>query len=437
LIKVPINSIQRPIALLNSLLRQGLGASLFSINHEGRRFTVVSWSPRITLRVLGNGEYTVDGLNVQLPRDPLKAIRALIIELRRAGVLNNVVSMLGYVSYDAVVLMEHHLRDYMSPSSEWDLAHFFVGEYTVLYDESSGKAYLVNVDPGSLPKDQPGQGEIQVVDIVRRVSRSSFESSVEEALRLIEAGEVFQVVLSRDEEYRFVGKPVAVLNRLHSMGNTHYLYYMDMGDEAIVGASPELLVRVDEGRVETHPIAGTRPRGRDEEEDMVLEDELLSSVKDSAEHMMLVDLARNDLGRVCIPGTVRVTRPMYIEKFSHVQHIVTRVEGWLRQGEDAVSALEATFPAGTVSGAPKPRAMEIISKLEERPRGPYAGAVGYVKSPVDAEFAILIRSAYFIGDRVRVQAGAGIVYDSKPDLEWLETESKLMNLKLALGVIHA
>jgi len=435
MIKVPINRIQEPIPLLNSLLDNGFDASMFSVNHGDRRFTVITWNPRIIFRIHSTGEYSLEGFDAQLPSDPLEALRTLVRILRSRGIISDLSPMLGYISYDAVVLMEKYLSRYIKPSSDWDLAYFFVGEGVVAYDEALGRVY-VSTELESLPRDH-GSASIQVVDVVRRVLRGRFEEAVEEALGLIKAGEVFQVVLSRDEEYTYTGEPVAVLNKLHEMGSTHYLYYLGTGGGVIVGASPELLIRVAEGRVETHPIAGTRPRGRDAEEDLVLEEELLSSVKDSAEHVMLVDLARNDLGKVCVPGTVRVTRPMYVEKFSHVQHIVTKVEGWLRRGEDAVSALVATFPAGTVSGAPKPRAMEIISKLEERPRGPYAGVIGYISSLNNAEFAILIRSAYFLGNRVRIQAGAGVVYDSDPGLEWLETESKLMNLKLALGVTHA
>jgi anthranilate synthase component 1 len=194
------------------------------------------------------------------------------------------------------------------------------------------------------------------------------------------------------------------------------------------------LIKVDGDRVETHPIAGTRPRGKDPIDDLRLEEELINSIKDRAEHVMLVDLARNDIGRVCRLGTVRVKELYAIEKYQSVQHLVSRVEGILEHGNDIVDALFATFPAGTVSGAPKPRAMELIAKYEDVARGPYAGAIGLLHG-YGGEFAIMIRTLFLLNNIVRIQAGAGIVYDSVPELEFRETEHKLGSLKTAMGVV--
>ena len=220
---------------------------------------------------------------------------------------------------------------------------------------------------------------------------------------------------------------------LRKINPSPYMFYLKFKDRELIGSSPELLFSVQNGIVESYPIAGTRPRGNTPEEDFELEQELLSSEKERAEHLMLVDLARNDIGRVCYPGTVKVPDFMYIEKYSYVQHIVSRVVGTLKKGFTPVDVLKSTFPAGTVSGAPKPMAMNIIETLEPFKRGPYAGAVGFI-SRDSAEFAISIRSAFVNKDLFRIQAGAGIVYDSIPEMEYYETEHKMKALKVAMGV---
>jgi anthranilate synthase component 1 len=211
------------------------------------------------------------------------------------------------------------------------------------------------------------------------------------------------------------------------------MFYLKFGDRGLIGSSPELLFRLQNGIIETYPIAGTRPRGRDPDEDFSLEKELLASEKERAEHLMLVDLARNDVGKVSVPGTVKVPELMYVEKYSHVQHMVSKVVGTLGKRSQAQDILKAMFPAGTVSGAPKPIAMDIISALEEYRRGPYAGAVGFFSADGSSEFAISIRTAFFNRDIIRIQAGAGIVYDSNPEMEYNETEYKMMALKKIVG----
>jgi anthranilate synthase component 1 len=212
------------------------------------------------------------------------------------------------------------------------------------------------------------------------------------------------------------------------------MFYLDFGGFQLFGASPEVHVKVKEGRAVMRPIAGTRRRGATEAEDRRLEAELLADEKERAEHLMLVDLARNDLGRICVPGSVRVTESMVVERYSHVMHIVSQVEGALPDGVSGIEAIRATFPAGTVSGAPKIRAMEVIDGLEREIRGFYAGIVGYVESGGTLDTCIAIRSALRIGDRLVVQAGAGIVYDSVPEREYEETQAKLGALGKALGV---
>lgn len=251
-----------------------------------------------------------------------------------------------------------------------------------------------------------------------------FEHAVDRVKDHIVAGDIFQAVLSRRMECRITDDPFAVYAALREINPSPYMYYLDFGDERVIGASPEMLVRVEKRRVTTVPIAGTRPRGKNREEDEQFARDLLNDTKERAEHTMLVDLARNDVGRVCRFGSVEVSEFMSIEKFSHVQHIVSTVNGTLRDNLDCYDASRSCFPAGTVSGAPKIRAMQIIDEQEASPRGLYAGAVGYVGFDRNLDFAIAIRTIVVRGKTAYVQVGAGIVADSVPVNEWKETENK-------------
>lgn len=256
------------------------------------------------------------------------------------------------------------------------------------------------------------------------VSQKTFEQAVTDVKSHIVAGDIFQAVLSRRLDFPVPEDPFAVYAALRGINPSPYMYYLDFGDEKIIGASPEMLVRVENRRVTTVPIAGTRPRGHTVAEDDELEKELLMDKKERAEHTMLVDLARNDLGRVCRFGSVQVSEFMGIEKFSHVQHIVSTVSGTLRDNLDCYDAFKSCFPAGTVSGAPKIRAMQIIDEQEPETRGLYAGAVGYIGFDRNLDFAIAIRTIQVMNGRAYVQVGAGIVADSVPENEWKETENK-------------
>ena len=233
-----------------------------------------------------------------------------------------------------------------------------------------------------------------------------------------------QIVLSQRMSQPFAGSPMSLYRALRSVNPSPYMFYFDFGGFHVVGSSPEILVRLEDGTVTVRPIAGTRRRGKTRDEDLALERELLADPKETAEHVMLVDLGRNDAGRVAKTGTVRLTEYRAIERYSHVMHIVSNVEGTLREGLDAVEVLRASFPAGTVSGAPKVRAMEIIDELEPERRGIYAGAVGYLGFDGNMDLAIAIRTAVVKDGQLHVQAGAGIVADSQPDAEWQETRNK-------------
>ncbi len=259
---------------------------------------------------------------------------------------------------------------------------------------------------------------------VPSISQEAFERSVERVKEHIVTGDIFQAVISRRMECEVKNDPFTIYAALREINPSPYMYYLDFGDEQVIGASPEMLVRVEKRRVTTVPIAGTRPRGRDVCEDEHLAQELLEDPKERAEHTMLVDLARNDVGRVCRFGSVEVGEFMGIEKFSHVQHIVSTVNGMLRDNLDCYDAFKSCFPAGTVSGAPKIRAMQIIGEEETQNRGIYAGAVGYIGFDRNLEFAIAIRTVIVRNGRAYVQVGAGIVADSVPAKEWKETESK-------------
>jgi len=264
------------------------------------------------------------------------------------------------------------------------------------------------------------------------VSPEQFRDMVRRARDYISAGDIIQAVLSQRFSGELPADPVTLYRALRLVNPSPYTFYLKTGDRLLVGSSPEVMVRLTGDRAELRPIAGTRPRGATEQEDRALADELLSDEKERAEHVMLVDLGRNDLGRVAASGSVQVKDFMTIERYSHVMHIVSTVQATLAEGRDAFDLIRATFPAGTLSGAPKIRAMEIIHELEPQPRGAYGGAVGYIGYDGNMDLAITIRTLEIEGHRVAVQAGAGIVYDSDPEKEYQETCHKARGMVRAL-----
>jgi anthranilate synthase component 1 len=268
------------------------------------------------------------------------------------------------------------------------------------------------------------------------VTQEQYIAQVENIKEQLRQGEAIQVVLSTHFEASFEGEPFALYRRLRRINPSPYLFYMDFPDITLMGSSPELLIRCAANQLQLSPIAGTRKRGKTEEEDSRLATELLQDPKERAEHLMLVDLGRNDLGRLARSGTVNVERLMEVERFSHVMHLTSRVTAQLNPGLDAVDVIAATFPAGTVSGAPKVRAMEIIAETEKRPRGPYAGSIGWIgldKDAVNLDMGITIRSLWIKDGKLHWQAGAGIVYDSVPASEYAECQNKAAIMKLVIG----
>ena len=278
----------------------------------------------------------------------------------------------------------------------------------------AGSSYPETLDPKPLDE----------ADFVSGFTRAGFEDAVRRAQDYIRAGDIFQVVLSQRLSVPFRARPVDVYRALRSLNPSPYMYFIDLGATQIVGSSPEILVRQQHGKVVLRPIAGTRPRGDTPEHDHALEAELLADPKERAEHLMLIDLGRNDVGRVSTTGSVRLSESFVVERYSHVMHIVSQVEGELQPGLSYMDVLKSAFPAGTVSGAPKIRALEVIRELEPVKRNIYAGAIGYIAWNGDADTAIAIRTAVIQDGRLHVQAGAGIVFDSDPAKEWEETMNK-------------
>jgi anthranilate synthase component I len=266
----------------------------------------------------------------------------------------------------------------------------------------------------------------------RNLTKKRFVKMVTKAKRYLYNGHIFQVVLAKSMHFRVKGNLIALYAKLREVNPSPYMYMLKMSNRCIIGSSPEMLIRVTGDYVETFPIAGTRPVVQDENKNEQLRQNLLEDEKEIAEHTMLVDLARNDMGRVCEFGTVKVKEFMSVKRFSHVQHIVSHVVGRLQKNFDSYSSIKAVFPAGTVSGAPKVRAMQIIDELEPSLRGPYAGAVGYFSFNGSCDFAITIRSLFVNGSQAYIESGAGIVIDSDPELEWAETEHKANAILSAL-----
>jgi anthranilate synthase component 1 len=393
-----------------------------------------------------------EGVSEQTINDPFEYISGLQKEFSAPRLPELPVftgGLVGYFAYEIVQRFEPRLIDEEKPDELGtpDMV-LLLSEEVAVFDNLAGRLYLiVNIDP-SLPDawkssqrrldklshrlrcGSPGYGDplshpaVAEQDFHFGFSREDFIAAVQTSKEYILSGDIFQVVLSQRMSVPFAARSLDVYRALRALNPSPYMFYIDLGDTQIVGSSPEVLVRVQNQKVTLRPIAGTRHRGETLEEDRRLEEELLNDPKECAEHLMLIDLGRNDVGRVAKTGSVRVTDNMVIERYSHVMHIVSQVEGELAEGLTACDAIRSSFPAGTLSGAPKIRAMEIINELEPVRRKVYAGAVGYLSWHDDTDLAIAIRTAVIKDGMLHVQAGAGIVADSDPQKEWEETMSK-------------
>jgi anthranilate synthase component 1 len=406
--------------------------------------------------------------------DPLEALRRLLREfqpVRVPGLPRFQGGAVGYLAYDMVRHMERLPRTTQDDLGLPD-AVFMLSDTLLVFDNLRHRllvianAHVDRHDPTSLdraydraalrigmtlaklarPTRTPAPltlappGPLLALGedgFTSTVGEAAFTESVKRAKEHIAAGDAYQIVLSRRLDCRLPADPFTIYRALRTINPSPYLFYLRLGPTTIVGSSPEVLVRVEDDRVEVRPIAGTQPRGATEAQDREIEATLRSDPKERAEHVMLVDLGRNDVGRVAELGSVSVTEFMTIERYSHVMHLVSHVVGRLRRGADALDALRACFPAGTLTGAPKIRAMEIIDELEPTQRGPYGGAVGYISYSGNLDSCITIRTIVCHGRRASIQVGAGIVADSDPKAEWLETCSKARGLVLALRMAAA
>ncbi len=410
-------------------------------------------STRITikdfqLQVVEYGEVIRD----EKVSDPLSEIEAFQAQYRVPeidGLPRFYGGLVGYFGFDTV----HYIEPHFKPNTKLDEVNapdilLMVAEEVIVFDNLSGRLFVVaHVDPHD--DNAFAHGQKRIADIMRQldqalpprpfkarqraIKESDFTSSfqerpfleaVETCKQYIVNGDIFQVVISQHMSTDFDADPLDLYRALRTLNPSPYMYYLDLEDFHIAGSSPEILVRLEDKEVTVRPIAGTRRRGHTEEEDLAMEAELLSDPKELAEHLMLVDLGRNDAGRVSKIGTVKVTEREIIERYSHVMHIVSNVTGELKDKLTAMDVLRATFPAGTVSGAPKIRAMEIIEELEPVKRGIYSGAIGYIGWNGNMDTAIGIRTAIVHNNTLHIQAGAGIVADSVPALEWKETLNK-------------
>lgn len=338
----------------------------------------------------------------------------------------------GIINYDSIRQWENIPN---SHKIDEPIMEFGIYQDGILFDNKSKKLFYFYYDTNrskSLKISKDSFGKFSISQIKPNLNENEFVQMVNSAKKLIHDGDIFQVVLSRKFSFNAEGDFLKVYEILRKLNPSPYLYHMKIGNKVTIGASPEMLIRVTDDVVETFPIAGTRKITDNEEKNEILKNELLNDEKELAEHTMLVDLGRNDIGRVCKYGTVHVEKLMEIKRFSHVQHMVTHVVGNLDENYDMFDAFKAVFPAGTVSGAPKVRAMEIIDELEPESRGPYAGAVGYFSFNGCCDFAIAIRSIFFDGKEGFVQSGAGIVSDSIAENEFKETEHKAQAMLTSL-----
>ena len=407
------------------------------------RFSFMGFMPKLVISAKNNRmtiweKETDEKITIETD-DPLKILRMMLSANHICSHYRFVGGAVGFISYDAIRYWEK-LPEIADDDLRFPDIHMGIYDDGIIFDRFRDEAFYFYTVESRLEElselaEKPHDADelsLSHTSLRGNLSRNQFEKRVEKAKEYIYSGDIFQSVLSKRCEFRIDGDLMKFYLALMRINPSPYMYFLSMDDQKIVGSSPEMLVRVENGIVETFPIAGTRPRVEDPEENMRLSKDLISDPKERAEHLMLVDLARNDIGKVSEFGSVKVTDFMKIQQYSHVQHIVSRVIGKLRKDCSSYDALKAMFPAGTVSGAPKVRAMEIIEELEPTRRGPYAGAVGYFSYNGNADFAITIRTLVARDDHAYIQAGAGIVADSVPEKEWFETEQKLRALMKAL-----
>lgn len=427
------------------------------------RYSFLGSAPSVVIRSKGNLVETIsDGITVQQETsDPLGCVKELLAQFTPVevdGLPRFFGGAVGYLGYDMVRHFESLTSHKPALLDAYD-SYFLITDTIVIFDTMRQKIKVVSnahlsgdISPsdaydratekieaiiGLLRSPLPQQAAPPTGNPIRfisNISRASFEDSVEKAKEYVRSGDIIQVVLSQRFSGELTADPLDIYRVLRTLNPSPYMFFLRLNDTVIAGASPEVMVRKEGERVELRPIAGTRPRGTTPDDDARLADELLADPKECAEHVMLVDLGRNDLGRVCTTGSVNVSELMLIERYSHVMHIVSNVQGQLSADRDAFDLVRATFPAGTLSGAPKVRAMQIIDELEPVRREIYGGAVGYFSFSGNMDLAIAIRTLVIKDGKVHLQAGAGIVADSDPAAEWQETVNKGMAVMRAVEI---
>lgn len=432
------------------------------------RYSIIGLPCETRVTVHGDVLKVIRGDDVimeKVTEDPLQEIALIQTQYKIPeieGVPKFSGGLVGYFSYDTIRYVERKLgpSNKPDPIAAPDIL-LMLSEEVIVFDNLRGRLYVIvhadveNDDAYSVACKRvdevvfqlaTGLDDTQTEHTVETIDEDSFESSfaredfeeaVEQCRDYIKSGDVFQVVLSQRLKLPFKARPIDLYRALRTVNPSPYMFHLDLGDMYVVGSSPEILVRLEDDEVTVRPIAGTRHRGKTLDEDEQLADDLMADPKELAEHLMLVDLGRNDVGRIAKIGTVRLTEKMIVERYSHVMHIVSNVVGELCPELDALDVLRASFPAGTVSGAPKVRAMEIIDQFEPEKRGVYAGAVGYLGWHGNMDTAIAIRTAVIKNEMLYVQAGAGIVADSVPENEWLETMNKARAVFKAVSVALA
>jgi len=459
--------LETPVSAYLKLRPLGANTLLESIVRGERvgRYSMIGVGALLRLTV-ENGECTITnrGWEERFPVSdlggPLEIMRYLSEKVKLDSVDNDIpfiTGAIGYLSYDMVRSFEK-IPDTTGDDLGFPEMHLEIPESLVVFDHAKRKAILATlVNTGNDPALNYDAGKERLAKLVdaflsklpdnindgtvhrsappvSNTTKEEFEEMVRRGKEHIKAGDIFQVVLSQRLEGESEAEPIQIYRALRMLNPSPYMFYLDRGCCQMIGSSPEALVTLNDGKASVRPIAGTRPRGGSPDEDIVLTEELKNDVKEKAEHIMLVDLGRNDLGRVSEYGTVKVTELMKVEYYSHVMHMVSTVEGKLSEDQDMFDLLRAAFPAGTVTGAPKIRAMEIIEKLEKARRGPYAGSVGYFDLRGNMDLCITIRTIFIKDGKYYLQAGAGIVYDSDPYREYRETLDKLGALERAIEI---
>ena len=454
-----------PLSIYLKLANRSYSYLLESVQGGERfgRYSFIGLPAVIRIEVRGNSIHLIDGTESKITEmdDPLVFIESYLSRFKAApypGLPRFCGGLVGYFAYDVVRYIEKKLSHCALPDV-LDVPDILLllSEELAVVDNLSGKLYLiVYADPGRLDAYQNAQHRLKELlsllrkplqipiaeqvhpgAVVSEFSKVNFIAAVERIKRYILDGDIMQTVLSQRTSKPYNASPLSLYRALRNLNPSPYMFYYHFGGFYVVGTSPEILVRLESETVTVRPIAGTRPRGETTQEDLILAADLLADPKERAEHVMLMDLGRNDIGRVAQTGTVTVTENMQIENYSHVMHIVSNVDGKLKPGLNAMDVLRATFPAGTVSGAPKVRAMQVIDELEISKRGIYAGAVGYLGFNGDMDLAIAIRTGIVKDGMLHVQAGAGIVADSVPENEWIETQNKARALLLASEIAES